>query len=360
MHHLLERQFKKIFRETPSSSPEVEAFLKVVSDTYGNYDKDRAFLERSFDLSSKEFLELHQKVLKLLEELRIEKEGVEQKIIERTQELKQKVQELNQNNQLLTKKEEELTDANNRLLELDKVKTEFISVAAHQLRTPLSAIKWTLSLLIGEHSENLTIEQRSLLLKGYESNERTINLINKMLVVTRIESGKMEYDLAFIHIEDLIDAALLDFAGHVQVHHIQLVFKKPREPLPYIHADPEKIRAVIQNLVENALYYTKNGGTVTLSVIKKGDFIKVFVTDTGIGIPLRQQSSIFNKFFRADNAVKTKTDGSGLGLFVAKSIVDKHGGEIGFESTENAGTTFYFTLPIVLDTHETGGLSGSV
>ncbi len=329
MHHLLERQFKKVFDGTPPSSPEIEAFLAAVSNTYDNYDKDRTFLERSFDVSSKEFLELHQKVLKLLEELGIEKENVEQKVIERT---------------------EELTLANDRLLELDKVKTEFISVVAHQLRTPLSAIKWTLSLLIEEHSENLTAEQRNLLMKGYESNERSINLINKMLVVTRIESGKMEYDLAFIHIEDLIDAALLDFAGQVEAHHIALVFEKLPEPLPLIHADPEKIRAVIQNLVENALSYTKDGGRVTLSAVHEGDFIKVFVADTGIGIPARQQIGIFNKFFRADNAVKAKTDGSGLGLFVAKSIVDKHGGEIGFESTENVGTTFHFTVPAESET----------
>lgn len=348
MHHLLERQFKKIFDGTPPSSPEIEAFLKVVSNTYNSYDKDSAFLEHSFDISSKEFSELHNKVLKLLEELGIEKESVEQKVIERTQELKQKVEELNRSNELLTKKEEELTKANNRLLELDKVKTEFISVAAHQLRTPLSAIKWTLSLLREKHSENLTTEQRSLLMKGYESNERSINLINKMLVVTRIESGKMEYDLAFIHIEDLIDATLLDFAGQMEMHHIALVFEKLPAPLPLIHADPEKIRAVIQNLVENALSYTQDGGKVTFSAVHEDDSIKVSVADNGIGIPVHQQSGIFNKFFRADNAVKAKTDGSGLGLFVAKSIIDRHGGQIGFESKENAGTLFYFTVPIAL------------
>lgn len=346
MHHLLERQRKKVFNEQFPPSPELEAFLRVVSATYDSYDQDRKLLEHSFDVSSREFLELHNRVLKLLEELKVEKENIEQKVVERTHELNRNVEELNQSNQLLIKKEEELIRANERLSELDKVKTEFISVAAHQLRTPLSAIKWTLSLLIDENSENLTTEQRSLLLKGYESNERTINLINKMLVVTRIESGKMEYDLAFIHIEDLIDATLLDFAGDVETHHIRLEFQKPDTVLPYIHADPGKIRAVIQSLVENALAYTNDGGTVTLSATREGTFIRVSVQDNGIGIPAHQQHGIFNKFFRADNAVKAKTDGSGLGLFVAKNIVDRHGGTIGFESTEHIGTTFYFTLPV--------------
>ena len=325
MHHLLERQLKRIFPERTTLSPELQTLCAIVSATYESFDKDRLLLERSFDISSKEFLELHAKVLKLLEDLRIEKEGVEQKVIERT---------------------EELTRANNRLTELDKVKTEFISVAAHQLRTPLSAIKWALSLVLDEHSENLTTEQRSLLMKGYESNERTITLINKMLVVTRIESGKMEYDLQYVHIEDIIDATLLDFTGQMETHHITLVFERPREQLPYIHADPEKIRAVLQNLIENALFYSRPGGAVTVSAARKGDFIEVCVTDNGIGIPAHQQLGIFNKFFRADNAAKARTDGSGLGLFVTKNIVNTHGGEIRFESTEGVGTTFYVTLPV--------------
>ncbi len=275
--------------------------------------------------------ELEKRVLEATQALRREKEGVEQKVIERTQELKQKVVELK--------------TANDRLTELDKIKTEFISVAAHQLRTPLSAVKWTLSLLVDEDSENLSSKQRSLLLKGYESNERMIRLIDEMLVVTRIESGKMQFNFSFIHIEDLIDNVLLDFAGQVHVRKMHLAFERPGTPLPHVNADPEKIRAVIQNLIENALNYTKDGGAIILSARLENNFIRVQVKDNGIGIPLGQKSGIFNKFFRAENASKAKTDGSGLGLFVAKSIVDKHGGQIGFESAEGMGSTFYFTIP---------------
>lgn len=244
----------------------------------------------------------------------------------------------------VAKRTEELTLANERLTELDKAKSEFISVAAHQLRTPLSAIKWTLSLL-DENSGNLTPEQRSLLLKGYESNERIINLVNEMLIVTRIEAGKVQYNFSLIHLEDMIDSVLLDFTGQAHARNITLVFEKPTTPFPYVNVDPDKIRDTIQNLIENAIRYTRDSGQVTISMKNENNFIKVCVKDDGIGIPAHQQSSIFNKFFRADNAVKTQTTGSGLGLFIARSIVNTHGGQMGFESTEGEGTTFYFTIP---------------
>ncbi|MBU6388689.1 Cache 3/Cache 2 fusion domain-containing protein [Patescibacteria group bacterium] len=251
---------------------------------------------------------------------------------------------LDQNASLLLKREQDLIAANERLKELDKAKSEFISVAAHQLRTPLSAIKWTLSLL-DENSGNLTPEQRSLLLKGYESNERIINLVNEMLVVTRIEAGKVQYKFSLIHLEDLVDSVILDFAGQAHARHITFTFERPATPFPYVNVDPDKIRDTIQNLIENAIRYTRDGGTIIISMKNENKFITVSIKDDGIGIPLQQQSSIFNKFFRADNAVKERTDGSGLGLFIAKSIVDTHGGNMGFESTEGKGSTFYFTIP---------------
>lgn len=271
---------------------------------------------------------------------------LEAEVSARTDELKLKIGELDKSNQLLTKREAELTLVNERLQELDKAKSEFISVAAHQLRTPLSAIKWTLSLLIDENTENLNAEQRSLLMKGYESNERIINLINEMLVVTRLESGKAQYSFAPIHMEDLIDSVLLDFSGQTHVRKMKLNFEKPKESIPYIEADGEKLRGVLQNIIENAVRYTPDGGAITITAALESGMVKVGVKDTGIGIPSRQQASIFNKFFRADNAVKTQTDGSGLGLFVARAIVEKHGGKIWFESSEGLGTTFYFTVPV--------------
>ena len=271
------------------------------------------------------------------------REELERKIRERTGELKNFNEELEKR---VTERTTELEEANKRLRELDKVKTEFISVAAHQFRTPLAAIKWTLSTVLEGDADNLTAEQKTLLMKGYESTDRVIRLINQMLVVTRIESGKIQYEYAPIHIENLIDSVLLDFTGHAQEVEVEIIFHKPETQLPYIQADPEKIRSVVQNLVENALQYTRKGGQVELSARQEGESIMVFVKDNGIGIPKKQQSGIFNKFFRAENASKERTDGSGLGLFVIKKIVENHGGSVGFDSEENVGTTFYFSLPI--------------
>lgn len=268
--------------------------------------------------------ELEKRVIEATRSLQEEKASVEKKVIERTK---------------------ELTEANNRLTELDKIKTEFISVAAHQLRTPLAAIKWTIGELIDEDSENLSAKQRSFLFKVQESNERMLRLIAEMLVVTRIESGKMQYALSFMHIEDLIDNILLDFEGPARARHIDLSFTRPPTPLPLVYVDPEKVRAVIQNLIENAMNYTKDGGAISVFAALEGTMVKVSIKDNGIGIPKHQQTSLFNKFFRADNASRTKTDGSGLGLFVAKSIIDRLHGRIGFDSEEGVGTTFYFTVP---------------
>jgi signal transduction histidine kinase len=344
MHRILERQIKKILGEGHEFSSEMDEFLKVVSSTYDDYDQERKFMERSFDLSSKEFEAMNGKISTLHEDLKIEKEKVEEKVIERTEELRLKSEELILKNMALEKREEELTATNARLLELDKIKTEFISVAAHQLRTPLAAVKWTLSLLIDEGGDNLTFEQRSLLLKGNESNERIIKLVNQMLVVTRIDSGKMQYSYSLIHIEHLISSVLLDFAGQAHVRKINLTFDQQGE-LPYVNVDAEKMRAVIQNLLENALNYTKDGGAVSISARREGEYVRVAVSDNGIGIPDIQKPAIFNKFFRANNALKVRTDGSGLGLFVARSIIERHAGLIGFESKEGVGTTFYFTIP---------------
>src|SRR3989338_8653368 len=205
----------------------------------------------------------------------------------------------------------DLLQMNTQLKELDRIKTEFISVAAHQLRTPLSSLKWTLGLLIDEHTENLSVEQKSLLMKGFESNERIIKLINEMLVVTRIESGKIKLTFTPIHIEDLIESVVLDFAGQAHVRKIALSFDRPKERLPFISADSEQVRNVIQNLIENSVRYTPEGGSIRLSASAEGHMIKMTVADTGIGIPAKQQSSIFNKFFRADNATRHRADGSG-------------------------------------------------
>lgn len=247
----------------------------------------------------------------------------------------------------LVRKDLELTEQNEKYSELDKQKSEFVSTVSHQLRTPLSAIKWTLDILLkGETKGELTVEQRALLMKAYESNERIINLIRDMLGIDRMESGMYGFSYTDINIIDLITNILAEFETQIQRRKLSVTLKKD-EDIPKIPVDPQKMRAVLQNLIENAMKYTREGGYVNVEVHKDGtDKIKITVEDNGIGVPVEQQKDLFKRFFRAANAKAVDPEGSGLGLFIVKTIVEKHGGTMNFESVEGKGTKFMFTLPL--------------
>ena len=231
---------------------------------------------------------------------------------------------------------------------IERMKTEFVSLAAHQLRTPLAAIKWTLRMLLDGDLGRINPEQRDFIGKTYKSNERMINLINDLLDVTRIEEGKYLYKPVSTNLENVVQLVMDTLKEETQRRKISLNFKKPKKKLPKVVIDVEKIRLTIQNLLNNAIRYTRLGGVVTISLkynkIKKE--IEFQIRDTGIGIPSDQQGRVFTKFFRASNVMRMETEGSGLGLFIAKNIIEAHSGKIWFESKENKGTTFYFTLPV--------------
>jgi len=248
---------------------------------------------------------------------------------------------------LLVRRDLELTRANDQLRKLDETKSSFISVVAHQLRTPLSGIKWTLNLLINGDMGTLTAEQRTFLIKAYESNDRMISLVNDMLGADRIESGKVRYFFQSVPLSEVIDEVLFELLPQAKARGVSITFaSKPTHPTK-VHADPTKLRAVFQNLLENSVKYSQEGGSIEVSLVPRGtEEVEVSIKDDGIGIPKEQQKNIFDRFFRATNAVKLETDGSGLGLFIVKSIVERHGGMIWFESEENRGVTFHFTLPL--------------
>lgn len=228
---------------------------------------------------------------------------------------------------------------------IERLKTEFVSLSAHQLRTPLSAIKWSLQMVLEGDVGEITREQRDFLNKAYESNERMIKLINDLLNVTRIEEGRYLYKPTFLDISKIVEDVVSFYKIQAKRKNIELVLIKKKN-LPEVKADEEKIKLAIANLVDNAINYTMPGGKV--SVILKGNEkeIKISVKDTGIGIPEAQKERVFSKFFRASNAMRIQTEGTGLGLFITKNIIEAHGGKIWFESEEGKGTTFYFTLPI--------------
>jgi signal transduction histidine kinase len=232
-----------------------------------------------------------------------------------------------------------------RTKQLDRIKSEFISIAAHQLRTPLSAVKWTLKMVIDGDLGNLNSEQKTFLMQGYQTNERTIRLVNDFLNVVRIEEGRFGYQFSLIQLEDLIDNIIQDFTHRINKKKIKFIFNKPSSPLPKVNVDPTKMRLAIQNLIDNALKYTPSGGSVTISIQYSKLYIRVSVQDTGMGIPKNQLKRLFGKFFRSDNAIRRQTEGSGLGLFIVKNIIEEHGGKVSVESEENKGSTFSFTLP---------------
>ncbi len=231
---------------------------------------------------------------------------------------------------------------------IEKMKTEFVSLAAHQLRTPLSAIKWTLKMLLEGDIGKISKEQREFLQKTYQSNERMISLINDLLDVTRIEEGRYLFKPTLAFLENVVQFVINSYQAEADRRKIKLRFKAPEGKLPKVTMDVEKMRLVIQNLIDNSIKYSFQGGEVTISLkySKKEKEIEFSIKDSGVGVPKDQRPRVFSKFFRGSNVIRMETEGSGLGLFIAKNIVEAHGGRIWFESEEKKGATFYFVLPV--------------
>lgn len=229
---------------------------------------------------------------------------------------------------------------------VERMKTEFVSLAAHQLRTPLSSIKWTLKMLMDGDIGKLTKEQQRFIGDGYQSNERMISLVGDLLNVTEIEEGRFLKNMSYQSVEKIIEEALAILDAEIKEKKIKMVFERPITPPPSIKVDGEKMALAIRNIIDNAIRYNFKGGKVTVSIKYDKLYLKVIVKDTGEGIPKDQQQQLFNKFFRASNAVRSDTTGTGLGLFISKNIVEAHGGDVTFQSEEGKGATFEIVLPI--------------
>jgi len=240
----------------------------------------------------------------------------------------------------------ELRDANIRLQQLDSAKSEFISLASHQLRTPLSIIKGYVSMVIEGTWGKITDEQKEQLNKVYLSNERLIRLVEDLLTVSRIESGRLEFKWELISLEDMIESVVQEFSQVASKKNLYLKFIKPEKELPKIKIDSLKIRQVVQNLVDNALHYTKEGG-ITINLKERKNNLVFSIKDTGIGIPEKEQAVLFEKFSRGREVGKMHTEGVGLGLYLGAKMVIAHKGKIWVESEgKGKGSTFYFELPI--------------
>ena len=238
-----------------------------------------------------------------------------------------------------------VTQGFSQLAQANKMKTEFVSIASHQLRTPLSAMRWIINLLEDNRVGEMANEQKSYLALIKEENERMIKLVNDLLDVSRIEMGKVLLRPSQTNLYILIEKTIKDFAPLAKANNLEIKLEAP-ETLPNVYADPGKLSMVIQNLIDNAVKYSRGRGEIKIKAEKEGKFVKVAIQDQGVGIPQDQQKQIFQKFFRSDNALKYQTMGTGLGLFIAKSVVEESQGKIWFESKPNQETTFFFTLPV--------------
>lgn len=230
--------------------------------------------------------------------------------------------------------------------EIDKAKTEFVSLASHQLRTPLSAVNWYSEMLLTGDVGEVTQEQNKYLEEIYNGNQRMTDLVNTLLDVSRIEMGTFMVEPRPTNIVELAQSVIKE--QKLEITKKELQFTKVFERgIPCIQADPKLLRMVLQNLLSNAVKYTPIGGKIVLSLsLDNHKNIILKMTDTGYGIPKNQQNKIFTKLFRADNVIGKDTEGTGLGLYIAKSIIEQSGGELNFESVENKGTTFYARLPL--------------
>lgn len=252
--------------------------------------------------------------------------------------------ELDKSAKLLIRRDLELGRASEKLKQVDKMKSEFVSLVTHQLRTPLSGIKWSLSILLNGDVGPLSPEQRAYLSKTYESNERMIALINDLLQADRLESGIERFTLAPTPLEPLARKVIDDLQPLAMRKKIRIELKTLGEVSP-IMADASGLSMVLQNIIDNAIKYSPQGSLVTVTLKETGAKTEIAVEDHGIGIPSEAQPRIFGRFFRARNALLADAVGSGLGLYIAAEILRKHNGDIRFESGENNGTIFTISLP---------------
>ncbi len=241
---------------------------------------------------------------------------------------------------------EELLKENQKLKEALALKSDLISISAHQLRTSLTALKWILKMFLDKDLGQITTEQENFLGKAYDGNERLIETVNEMISVNKTEDADIGYKFEEVDTISLIESVIFEFIGESYKQGIEVIFLKPQDPLPLLKIDSGKIRVVFENLIENAIKYSEKSDRVFISINQKDNDVIFSVKDTGIGIREEDKDKIFSKFFRGENAMQKKTSGTGLGLMTTKDIIQKHGGKIWFESNENKGVTFYFTLPL--------------
>lgn len=237
----------------------------------------------------------------------------------------------------------ELRHANEKLIAMDQTKDDFISMASHQLRTPLTSAKGYVSMVLEGDVGKITKQQRKLLDQAYLSSQRMVYLIADLLNVSRLKTGKFVIEPKPTNLAELVESELEQLKETAKSRELELTYDKPKD-FPTLNLDDTKIRQVVMNFVDNAIYYTPNGGHICVCLENKEHTVEFTVVDDGIGVPKSEQHHLFTKFYRAGNARKARPDGTGLGLFMAKKVVIAQGGTIIFKTQEGKGSTFGFSF----------------
>lgn len=238
-----------------------------------------------------------------------------------------------------------ITQSFERLAEAARMKSEFVSIVSHQLRAPLSNLRWAIEFLMSGRLGKIEKEQIEYFKILKENSDRMRELVQDLLIISRLETATLPLKKEFFSLKDLISDLIKEFTPFARASNVEIFFE-PEENLPKVFADPSQIRLVAENLLDNAIRYTKTKGRILIKLEKRNENLYFEIEDNGVGIPENDQKYIFKKFFRSANVLKHQTQGSGLGLYIAKSIIERSGGKIGFKSKEGKGSTFWFKIPL--------------
>lgn len=239
-----------------------------------------------------------------------------------------------------------ITNSFEKLAEADRIKSEFVGIASHQLRAPLTNLRWTIQFLKSMTKDPSKEGKEEYFDIIEENSARMEGLINDLLIVAQLETGKIDKRKVMFSLPSLIKDVVKEQGPFIAEKNLKIIQEEIKE-LPNVFASHALIKIVIENLINNAISYSKKGGEIKIKVQTKRKNILFFIEDQGIGIPEQDKRYIFQKFFRAKNAHIEEVSGTGLGLFIVKMIMEGMRGKIWFESQENKGTAFYFTLPII-------------
>jgi signal transduction histidine kinase len=333
-------------RIEPKSTDEIgqlaRAFNQMASRLKGSYENLEAEVERrTFELQNR--VQELDKTAKMLVRRDLE-------LNQTREQLQNRLSELNIIAKRLVRRDFELFEANETLRKIDEAKSRFVSIAAHQLRTPISAIKWTIHMAMDNDFGKIPKTAKDALGIAAVSIERLVELIGRLLNVASIEEGRFVYNFSEIQIEDVCKNVFKESTNIAKRLGISLKVFLPQNPLPLVYADFDNLIIVVQNLVDNALRYTQKRGSVEIIVVSDSQtqgLAKISIKDNGMGIPKYQRGLVGQKFFRGDNVVRKQISGTGLGLYIISKILEKHGTKLEFESEEGKGSTFFFTLPFI-------------